>query len=293
MDLAKSISYNGWTAAALTPTPGGAAQSGYIVEQVDLSNVPAVGYFERRALQDGANASDVFLGQRQVRVVVGVYGSTKGDYWDKAQNFLAAFTPTLAYSADTAERGFLPFKFFQPTAITGTWSTASFPNGIPLQMNLRPSALPTFEIRRDETGGVSGKGLSGRFTATLVARDPRKYLQTEQSLAITLSNATATHRGDYPVLPVITVALSASGASNLFLTVNSQSIVINLSSQSSGTFTVDFSDRTLTDSNGDLQAGLITSVQSWQSIQPGGTIYSATNTTGISALTLSYREAFV
>lgn len=180
--------------------------SGYLVDSIDPWSIEVAQTFEKRALRDGADASDVFLGKRSVRLVVSAYGSTKGDFWDKAQDLLAAFSPTLALNADTAQLGFLPFDFFQPTADISTWPTSTYPNGIPLRMYLRPVSIAGQVMDRDTDGGIASLGLAKKFTIGLVARDPLK-------VAINGTSSTAssyTNKGDTPVYPFIYIAATTA-----------------------------------------------------------------------------------
>lgn len=290
MRFDRPISYNGWT-AAVTTQAGGRPTSGFLVDEFRPQPVPGVGYLDKRALQDGVDAGDVFLGPRQFTAVISVFGSSWGDFWDKADELQAAFSPTLAYDADSSALGFLPFDFIQPTADTATWDTGTYPYGIPMRYYLRPASSPDYSIRRDEVGGVAGGGISRQFTVPLLAKDPRKYLQDARSLTLTTSNQTATYRGNYSSLPVITFSLTASGSSALTFTIDSNSVVIDVSGQSSGTFDLDYANRTLIKSPSTALTGLIDSA-TYVAIGPGSVVRRA-NDTGLSSGFVTYREAWV
>lgn len=233
MDLSKTISYtyisSGTSTATLqlntrTETAGGIPASGYLVDQVNVSDIEVAAYAEKRALQDGVDASDVYLGRRRIAMIVSVYGSTRGDFWDKTQDLLAAFSPTIAYTADSANLGFLPLDFYQPTADIVTWPTSAYPNGIPLRYYARPSLIPTYEINRDTDGGTAGIGLTKKFRVSLVCRDPRKYAQTET----TSQTTTLTNNGDYPTIPRF-VYISATSATGTWIgTLNGASWTVNV-----------------------------------------------------------------
>jgi hypothetical protein len=284
------VAYNGWT-NSLTTQSGGKPADGWEIVSANISPIGVAQYLDKKALQDGMDANDVYEAQRSVTMIVGVYGSTQGRFWDNLQSLLAAFNPVLAYNADTSNVGFLPLTFYQPTAITGTWSTASYPNGIPLQLYCRPAAPPSYDIPKAATSGDSGKGLATHATVQLICRDPRKYLQTAQAYSITTSSQTGAYRGDYNSFPIVTFSLSASGSSAYTLTVHNNSVVINLSALSSGTFTLDFAKRLLTNSVGDPVMSLITSAF-FAPIKLNQTGFVALNTTGISSQTLTYYEAW-
>ena len=289
MRFDRPISYNGWT-SGLTPRAGGLPSSGTLVESVEPARVNAVGYLDKRAIQDGLDASDIYLGGRDFKAIVTVFGSTWGDFWDKAQDLHAAFSPILAYNADSINRGFLPFDFIQPTADISTWPLSTYPYGIPMRYYLRPSAPPLFTLRRDEVGGDETQGLSHRFELNLVGRDPRKYSQTLSTVANVTTTPTAiTYRGDYSVWPAINFTLGAAGATNLTYTIDGQSVVINMSAHTTGTFVLDYAERTLT-KDGVLYSGLITS-GTFVEARPG-TVISRANATGLSTDSFIYRESW-
>ncbi len=292
MDLTAAISYNGLTAAGLTPASGGVPSTGIVFESVDFGNVGVDAFVDKRALQDGVDASDIYLGARNVTISAGVYGSTRGDAFDRLQDLLAAFSPRLAYNADSANLGFLPFKFYQPTADIATWPTSAYPNGIPLQMYLRPSAPPRYPVRRQETGGQPGKGLSFAVTLQMLARDPRKYLQSTVSQSIATTAQTAAHRGDYPTYPVISWSVATTGSSLFSITIAGQSVGVDLGAASTGSFTLDYASRSLVDASGTSFAGKIQPGARFPEIQPGGSTVVCANNGGVISLVATYREAF-
>lgn len=226
MDLSASIDFDGFSANTVTRGAGGVPMSGYLVDEVDTSDVEIAAYAEKLALTDGIAASDVYLGRRRIRMIVSVFGSTKGDFWDKQQDLLSAFSPTLSFAADSANLGFRPLNFFQPTANISTWPVSTYPNGIPLRYYVRPAALPSYTIRRDDLGGVAGGGLSLRYSIQLTARDPRKVTQAESS-----SNVFNGYSGDYPVLAdIVIVSGSATGDGSLSIAGNLLSVNIDAAS---------------------------------------------------------------
>ncbi len=285
MDLGGTIDYNGWT-STLTRQNGGLPSSGYAVDEVRPADVGIVGYLEKRALQDGVNAADVFLAGRDITMIVTTFGSSEGDFWDKAQDLLAAFSPTLAYSADTSLAGFLPLNFQQPTADSATWAAGY----IPLRYYVRPVAPPSFTVSRDMDGGVAANGMSKPFTIRLTAKDPRKYVQTTVSVAVTAASQTAVYRGDYPSYPIFTWTMSASGHSAFTLWIGGQATVLNMAAQSTGSFEFDFGKQTFT-SNSVSKMSLLTFSAGYPTVE-SGSIYRIENATGVSAPVMTFREAF-
>lgn len=294
MDLTKAISYNGLTVAnSLTRTAGGIPVSGYLFDEINGSQEDVDGYLEKRANQDGLDASDIYLGARRVTAILSVYGSTKGDYWDKAQDVLAAFSPTIAYNADTANLGFLAFDFYQPTADISTWPTSAYPSGIPMRFYLRPSAPPAWASRRDEQGGVSGKGLSKQMRLSLVARDPRKYVQTASVITIASGTASAsssaTYLGDYPTTGTATIT-SASTTGNVVYTIAGSAFTVTLDAASTA-YTLDLAAKTFSKA-GTIAMNLLVANASWPTL--GTSTVTVVRSAGsvASSISLSYRDAF-
>lgn len=195
--------------------------SGYRVDLFDPWTVSVRGTVEDRALRDGADASDVYLGRRTVRTIVSVFGSTIGDFWDKADDLLAAFNPRLAYNADTAAHGFLPFDFYQPTADIATWPTSAYPNGIPMRFYLRPFSIEGTPIDRATDGGVAAKGMAKKFSIGLIARKPQKYSAEIQVIGA----SQIVNKGNYPALPSISVS-SVTTTATIAATINGSSFTI-------------------------------------------------------------------
>lgn len=294
MDLSAPISYNGWTATGATGASAGAPLSGYVVEQLTPGPIDATGYLDQRALGDGIDAFDVFLGARQFTLVAAVYGSTKGDGWDKLDAMLEAFNPTIAYNADTAQRGFLPLKFYRPTADTSTWPSAAYPYGIPLRANVRALAPLRYQVVRNKSTGVSAKGIAFEVAGTLLARNPRLQLETVTSVPITTSTTTATHRGSFPVWPVVQFSMSSAGSSAAVIALDGFSVKLDLSTTTTGDFTISYEVRSITDTNGAQANRLYVASfdQRFAEVQPGGSTLRGYNLTGMVSPLLVYRESW-
>lgn len=296
MDLSQQVAYNGLVIVNFGAPTSGQSRSGYRIVSANISPVGVARYLEKRPIQDGMNASDVYESVRQVSLIVAVYGSSKSNFWDKHEALLAAFNPRLAYNADTANLGFLPFKYIRPTADTANW-----PNGIPLQIYLRPTAPPTYTVDVMATRD-GGRGFSMDVNIHLEARDPRAYAQTSQQLVINSVYQTATHRGDYPTFPVLTFAIS-SAATSAFSVIttpiasptSSSVITVDCSSFSTGTaLTLDYSKGILVDANGVNQSGQMTRADSYPEVLPGSATKISTGNilTGISLPAMTYYEAW-
>lgn len=296
MDFTKSIDYNGFSVNDASFSPDGVPTSGFRVEEINVSDEDVAAYAEKRAIADGIDASDVYLGRRLLAATVTVFGSSRGDFWDKQQDLLANFSPTVAYNADTANLGFLPFNFFQPTADISTWPESAYPDGIPMRYYVRPARTPQFIVRRDEVGGEEAQGLSLPYRLSLVARDPRKYLQDATSISIASGTATASssvaYAGDYPTgRATVTInSSSATGTATYAIEAGQFALTIDATS---ATYEIDLGRRSMT-KNGVNAMNLLT----WANdIWPVIGLNTPVTVTRVSAtcptsLFLNFRQAF-
>ena len=159
-------------------TIGSAPMSGYLIEQVDFSSVPITAFTEDTPLVDGVDSYDPYLSARSINIVMSVYGSSYGDFWDK----ITALTAALQAQPKAADTGTYPaldadgkrkLSFSQPKA-AGSYS---------LYMMVRPMALPRFVTDSSSSAGDSSRGYSVRCSVSLMAEDPYKYFATETTVS--------------------------------------------------------------------------------------------------------------
>lgn len=214
MDLSKPVIYRGLNINSAQLETGRTLR-GITIENIDYSNINAVGYTEKRAGSDGMHASDVYLGMRQIDLSGHLYAPTLAGMFDLLHVLRAVFSPTSAYIESPGDRGFLPLHYEQPTL-----DTTSYPSGvIPLFMNVRPNPL-RFNVNRDRQDGSGGKRpVSTPWSAQLIAKDPRVYVDPAQSVPIvspaTAHAGVAMNRGDYEtplnIQLVVGAAVPAAG----------------------------------------------------------------------------------
>lgn len=294
MNLGGTVTYNGLTFNSVTRQAGGLPASGYAIERFSPDPPPPTTYYEKRALADGMDAGDVYLGGREFGLVVTAYGTSAGDFWDKAQALFHAFSPTIVYEANSTVAGFIPFTFFQPTGSTGVsqWPTSAYPNGIPMQYLMRPSMSPQYVIERDYDGAATNLPRSKTFSIRMIARDPRKIHTTEVSATITTATQTVSYRGDYPYPAIAQWQSTASGSTEFKIIVDGFSTVIDIAAFTSGTFQLDYGRRTFQNiTAGTYHPGNIEQLDGWPEIASGST-FKMENPTGITAPILRYYEAF-
>lgn len=210
MDLSGPIFYRGFALNNAKESLG--RLSGCAIERVTYSNVSGIGYTEKRAMGDGNDAGDVFLSARRIQLTGTLYALTRPALYDLKQEMVAAFTPTLAYTEAPHDFGYLPLYWEEPTEKQNLWPT-KVRN---LYANVRPLALPLFEIVRDRTGGANDRGASLPFQVTVEARDPRIYVDPAVAAFFYPNRdqgggGAVYNRGDYPA--PLNVLLEINGGS--------------------------------------------------------------------------------
>ena len=171
MDLTRDIVYRGLKLTGAAIPVGGGPIEGIRLTRARYSEASVHGYVEKKSLEDGMDASDVFLGMRSIELAGEVYAATKGGLYDTLDILRLTFTPTDAYNESPSQRGYLPLYFSQPTLLLG-----HHPDGfIERVAYARPAATPSYEVQFAGLGGDPARGFSVPFTARLECKDPRFY----------------------------------------------------------------------------------------------------------------------
>jgi hypothetical protein len=217
VDLNQSVFYRGLDLNHVETLVGEGKRRGLLLEQADYGHVPGVGYSEKRAQDDGFDATDVFLGRRTIELQGFVYGENVGDVWDRMQDLRSAITPSAAYLEAPGLDGYLPFQFYVPTQ-----NLADFPGGYrQCQLNARPIEQPSFKVKRDT--GVNGDPIAGQalaYSARLECKDPRVYLWPMKKYnfgGTSPLNGNVSNRGDYPAPLSFTFDVDAGGGAGNIL----------------------------------------------------------------------------
>jgi hypothetical protein len=204
MDLALPVRYRNFQLNTITEQTTGPS-SGCLLERVSYANVQGVGYSEKRSLGDGNDASDVFLSTRRINLSGVLYGASPAQLFDLKQTLVKTFSPTLAYREAPYAYGYLPLYWLERTLDPNFPLLAGGVRHRSLYCNVRPMALPQFDIVRDtqSTGQTSGRGATMSWNAVVEAKDPRIYITPEKSVEfnpgdVSGASGTWTNRGDYP-----------------------------------------------------------------------------------------------
>jgi len=197
---------------------GSAPASGYLIEQVDFSSVPITAFTEDTPLVDGVDSYDAYLSARTISIVLSVYGSSYGDFWDKVTALNAALqaqpkaADTGTYEALGAD-GQRKLSFSQPKA-AGTYS---------LYMMVRPMALPRFVTEGGSAAGIADKGYSVKCNISLMAEDPYKYFASEATVSRVGSGAlSVANTGTTVAWP--TVVWNVTSSSTVSVTLGTETV---------------------------------------------------------------------
>jgi hypothetical protein len=283
------LNLNSITAAPAASTPF----SGYIVESLTYSRAQVAGFVDPLAQRDGVDTDIATLPQRQTAMIVQVYGSTQADFYDKLNDLNEAFQPYPDWASLTD--GFRSLKFSQPTGVAAYSAI-----GIPLQIGVRPLALPDYTLHNDITKPrTSDRGVTTRATVQLMSRDPRKISQTTTTSTIALSSGSATstftHNGNYYAYPTFTIVTALTTAATL--TISSDIFTASLSiGTGSNTTILDTDARTVT-VNGTLTMSTVKSATTKLPYIDEGvnTIYYAFTGGGPypASIKMTYQEAWI
>lgn len=273
------FTYNGLTFN--NPTNIEDAKTGIEVHSVAQS-APADYISDKLQWRDGSEVYGVTKASRVIVMTGAVYGASIAVVADYVRALCSAFDPgRVAFNNDDP---FLPLTYALPTA-----DTTTYPSGtIALKVFVMPTEVPL------TTTAQAGLGMSNRFRVTLIAKDPRSYLQTP----VTRTDAgVLTYPTAYPSYPTITFSMSGAGATNWTVTNTSsrqgtKSLVLDLSGRSAGqAITVDFANQRVL-VNGTHTQGIYVSGDWWQ-VEYGTNTLVYANLTGMgTARTITAYPAF-
>lgn len=199
MDLSRPVLYRGFylnDPVNLLIQPNGTVAGGIagsLLEEADFSDFDVVQFLEKKALSDGMDAGDVFLGGRRLGLAGTIYAATRPLLFDTVQALRAVMSPTLAFRESPADKGYRPLYFSVPTNRVEEYTSG----GIDLQMSMMPRKF-TVRYERRQQGSNDALPLAAPWTAILSARDPRILGEVPVDVAFT-ANASGTwvNRGDY------------------------------------------------------------------------------------------------
>jgi hypothetical protein len=290
MDLTKNIIYRSFTlndeniVTNIVAGNGiGGGISGCVVDSVDYSDVDVVQFLEKRSLEDGMDAGDVYKGARRVRMAGTLYGLSRADLYDRWLDLRAALDPVLAQADEPADKGYQPLYFSIPTL-----DLVNFPSGYrDMRILVMPRAISAM-IQKDSLGGDDEDSLAIPWQATFLARDPRITAQTEQDYTFTAgaphtNSGNLVNRGNhYAVLNMLIEVTSAGGS----IAVQAGTSVFTLTvpaSTGNRIIRLKGDDKIITVEEGSVEVTSMSMIafsgsNTWPQVQPGTHGYSVTFT---------------
>jgi len=211
VDLTRAIRYRGFALNTIQFDATTRNMFGCEVTRASYHGTPGVGYDEKKALADGHDTGDVFMGKRMIQLEGNIYGRTRAEAYHQALILVERLTPTDAYEENPSNKGFVPLDFYVPTTST---AANMFPSGLMHQMLLaRPVAQPVIDWRSDVHGGTDTDALAIGWQAVLEARQPwvLNYDLTQYNIPTTVKSTAFTfrNRGNRPAYLELYVVVPA------------------------------------------------------------------------------------
>jgi len=224
-------------------------RSGYKVMAASIGASPAVGYTDKRAVDDGLDVGDAYFQGRQVDISCAVFGSTLADFHSKLQVLADVMRINPRYYDSSF--GFRELKFSQATIDTSNYSTGT----AALRMIVRPMSIPN--ITYDQSASIdhsvstsASRGFSSTVTLSFLAKEPYRYRQDQRAISISAASVTSSFSttslpniGSVPLAPVVEIIHPSTTTSALTI----GSITIVLDSKTVRLNNLDFSAKTTTD----------------------------------------------
>lgn len=160
-DLTRAITYRGQDFNTITESNSGGQTvlQGCSVEVLDLSNVEIRQFGQPLALADGIDVGGVWLGARHVIMQGNVYGSSRGDCWDRAAAREAILLPQ-----PSGQFGYYDFVF----------NTVTVGGVVEVTLSLRPGGM-RYQVTRTKHGGPDANPVSLGWSCALYAKDPSTF----------------------------------------------------------------------------------------------------------------------
>lgn len=193
-------------------TTSSGPRSGYKVMVSSIGTANAVGYVDKRAVDDGVDIGDAYLTGRQIDISCAVFGSTLADFHSKIQALSNVMRLNPRYY--DSSYGFRDLTFSQATIDTTTYTSGV----APLRFIVRPLGLPGIVYNQAASieGSISSsasRGFSASMTLSFLAKEPYRYRQTQRSISVSsasVSSSSATtalpNVGAVAAAPVIEIA---------------------------------------------------------------------------------------
>lgn len=206
---------------------------------------------------------------------------------DAIAALVRAFNIEEAQLDSPSTEGVSALDFYCPTAYSGT----GIASPVREKFMARPAAATaTIERAHD--------GLTALFAAQLVCPDPRRFLYTATTVTLNSGNSWTSALPNWnatmgrKVYPLVTIVTSGAGASNLTISDGTTSLVLDLSAETSGTFTVDMATGIIKKSTTKKAYLRTSAVDTYWGIPAGGVASpSVSNRTNLTSVAFTYNQA--
>lgn len=234
--------------------------------------------------RDGIEVQDV----RKVALVYRVDGvvraTTYAKLYDKIELLTKTFDPAKLAHENPDTLGFLAYDFSVPTEDTTNYATGLKS----CRYYFRPRDLP-------RPADSQFQGIAALFTLELMARDPRRYLQTTSS--VTAAGNVANTKASYRSWGTLTIEMSGAGSSTAKWTItdpfsNDHVFEIDLSGCSADDEVVVDMENQSVKVNGTEDSSLFVSGNEWLEVEPGTSTIAVANQANVSSWSLAWRPAF-
>ena len=266
MDLTRPVTYRGLLLTGAEGGPGGAQPIvGIRLSRARFTDVPAVGYTEKRSLDEGLDASDVYLGGRTMQLTGEVFGGSKAALFDRLDQMRDVFTASSAFRAAPGRQGFLPLSFSQPTLLTG-----HHPDGfIERVLFCRPQTQNEHDVVFGAIGGASTQGYVVPFTVALQAKDPLFYAPVDKSVLVTGSgSANFVNRGNVPAPVRVELYMETTAARTFTLDDDRTTLTIDVPAGDAGRIVIVTTKQRIATLDGHLQMDMLDISHDWPVVVP-------------------------
>ncbi len=297
----RGLTFNGHrTAAGALDTTKEAAT--FRVNQLDFGRIQFRDQREALNVLSGGDLGDAASVFRYVTIAGVIKDRTGMDLSDRIAQLFSTWSIEEALFDDPTTDGESAFTYTDVTRLDTGRGTAYADRTLTGETGYyvverivgRPSGPPIVTQRR------SG-GDTALFAAELVCSDPRRYIQTAESVVLNSGNSYSANCPNWSSLmgiatpPTVTIVTSGNGSSSFTLDIAGDGVsplVLNLSAV--GAATIVWSARTgIIQVGSTHRADLRTSAADtlFARVPRGGAVASSTNNTNITSVTLAYRQA--
>lgn len=264
-----------------------AMESTYEVTLFDFSALSIRDQVEGLHVDSGADLGVASKEHRRLALRGLVKGETAADLEDRVAALFNAFDVEEAIRATPSTKGVSVLDFYCPTANAPT----GFTSPVHEAFFARPRGWPVVYERKSQ-------GLAYLWAAELICEDPLRYLYDETSVVFNTANGWSLAMPNWAAgqgvltFPVLELVLTGAGHAALTISDGATSLVLDMSTATAGTFTVDMKTTEIIKVGVGQRNHVRTSgLDSFFGVPAGGATWAITNRTNLTSVTATYRMA--